>query len=127
VLDRLATQGANAWWSTCTTLADQIERHVASRKAPQIVISDERTKLLNTGGGVVKALPKLGAEPFFHINSDTIWIDGVRPNLERLAEAFDRTAWMRCCCSRPPTTASLFGARRFSHGRGWAADETPGI
>ena len=66
-----------------------IERHLAGRKTPQIVISDERAKLLNTGGGVVAALGMLGTEPFIHVNSDTIWIDGVKPNLERLAEAFD--------------------------------------
>ena len=63
-------------------LADQIERHLASRKKPQIVISDERAKLLDTGGGVVKALAELGRAPFFHVNSDTIWIDGVKPNLD---------------------------------------------
>jgi len=89
VLDRLSAQGVERAVVNVHYLANLIERHVASRQAPQIVISDERAKLLNTGGGVVKALPKLGAEPFFHINSDTIWIDGVRPNLERLAEAFD--------------------------------------
>jgi MurNAc alpha-1-phosphate uridylyltransferase len=89
VLDRLAAAGVERAVVNVHYLADQIERHVAARKAPQIVISDERAKLLNTGGGVVKALPKIGAEPFFHINSDTIWIDGVKPNLERLAEAFD--------------------------------------
>src|SRR5262249_16091989 len=65
----------------------QIERHLAGRKRPEIVISDERSELLGTGGGVVKALPKLGDGPFFHINSDTIWIDGVKPNLARLADA----------------------------------------
>jgi MurNAc alpha-1-phosphate uridylyltransferase len=70
-------------------LADQIERHLAQRQHPQIVISDERNELLGTGGGVVKALPELGAEPFFHVNSDTIWIDGVKPNLGRLAAAFN--------------------------------------
>jgi N-acetyl-alpha-D-muramate 1-phosphate uridylyltransferase len=89
VLDRLADQGVERAVVNVHYLADLIENHLAQRKAPQIVISDERAKLLNTGGGVVKALPKLGTEPFFHINSDTIWIDGVRPNLERLAEAFD--------------------------------------
>lgn len=89
VLDRLAAQGVERVVVNVHYLADLVERHVASRTAPQIVISDERAKLLDTGGGVVKALPKLGAAPFFHINSDTIWIDGVRPNLERLAEAFD--------------------------------------
>ena len=89
VLDRLAAAGVARAVINVHYLADQIEKHVASRKAPQIVISDERTKLLNTGGGVVKALPTIGTEPFFHINSDTIWIDGVRPNLERLVDEFD--------------------------------------
>lgn len=89
VLDRLAAAGVERAVVNVHYLADQIERHVASRKAPQIAISDERGKLLDTGGGVVKALPKLGPSPFFHINSDTIWIDGVEPNLTRLAEAFD--------------------------------------
>jgi MurNAc alpha-1-phosphate uridylyltransferase len=70
-------------------LADQIERHLAQRRQPKIVISDERSELLGTGGGVVNALPELGDGPFFHVNSDTIWIDGVKPNLARLAEAFD--------------------------------------
>jgi MurNAc alpha-1-phosphate uridylyltransferase len=70
-------------------LADQIAQHLAARTRPQIVISDERGLLLDTGGGVVKALPELGEAPFYHLNSDTIWIDGVKPNLTRLAEAFD--------------------------------------
>ena len=88
VLDRLAEQGVECAVVNVHHLADQIERHLAQRQHPQIVISDERNELLGTGGGVVKALPKLGAEPFFHVNSDTLWIDGVKPNLERLAAAF---------------------------------------
>ena len=89
VLDRLAEQGVECAVVNVHHLADQIERHLAQRQHPQIVISDERNELLGTGGGVVKALPKLGAEPFFHVNSDTIWIDGVKPNLGRLAAAFN--------------------------------------
>jgi len=89
VLDRLAAASVERAVVNVHYLADQIERHVAGRKAPRVTISDERETLLDTGGGVVKALGALGGEPFFHINSDTIWIDGVRPNLERLAEAFD--------------------------------------
>ena len=60
-----------------------------ARKRPHVIISDERNEVLGTGGGVVKALPLLGEAPFFHLNADTLWIDGVRPNLTRLAEAFD--------------------------------------
>jgi MurNAc alpha-1-phosphate uridylyltransferase len=89
VLDRLATAGVEHAVVNVHYLADQIERHLADRSAPRIVISDERQALLDTGGGVVKALPALGGAPFFHVNSDTIWLDGVTPNLDRLAEAFD--------------------------------------
>ena len=89
VLDRLAEQGVERAVVNVHHLADQIERHLAARQRPKIVIADERRELLGTGGGVVGALPELGQAPFFHINSDTIWIDGVQPNLGRLAAAFD--------------------------------------
>jgi MurNAc alpha-1-phosphate uridylyltransferase len=89
VLDRLAEAGAERAVVNVHHLADQIERHLASRRRPRIAISDERAELLGTGGGVIKALPELGDGPFFHVNSDTIWIDGVAPNLTRLANAFD--------------------------------------
>jgi N-acetyl-alpha-D-muramate 1-phosphate uridylyltransferase len=89
VLDRLAAAGVEIAVVNVHYLAGQIERHLAARRAPRIVISDERAALLDTGGGVVKALPGLGAAPFFHLNADTIWIDGVKPNLVRLAEIFD--------------------------------------
>jgi MurNAc alpha-1-phosphate uridylyltransferase len=90
VLDRLAAAGVERAVVNVHYLADMIERHLKDRTKPRIVISDERENLLDTGGGVVKALGAIGQEPFFHVNSDTIWIDGVKPNLERLAEAFDR-------------------------------------
>ncbi|MFL6796515.1 MAG: nucleotidyltransferase family protein [Xanthobacteraceae bacterium] len=88
VLDRLAEQGVERAIVNVHHLADQIERHLAGRRNPPITISDERGELLGTAGGVIKALPELGDAPFFHVNSDTIWIDGVRPNLARLADAF---------------------------------------
>jgi MurNAc alpha-1-phosphate uridylyltransferase len=88
-LDRLAEEGVERAVVNVHHLADQIERHLAHRQRPKIVISDERGELLGTGGGVVKALPELGDGPFFHVNSDTIWIDGVQPNLRRLAAGFD--------------------------------------
>ena len=70
------------------------------------MISDERDELLGTGGGVVKALPQLGEGPFFHVNSDTIWIDGVKPNLGRLAAAFD-PARMDALLLLAPTASSI--------------------
>ncbi len=89
VLDRLAAAGIEIAVVNVHHFADQLEQHLAVRKRPKIVISDERANVLGTGGGVVKALPLLGPAPFFHVNSDTLWIDGVKPNLERLAAAFD--------------------------------------
>jgi N-acetyl-alpha-D-muramate 1-phosphate uridylyltransferase len=89
VLDRLADAGVERAVVNVHHLADQLEQHLAQRQRPEIVISDEREELLGTAGGVVKALPELGNAPFFHVNSDTIWIDGVTPNLRRLAAAFD--------------------------------------
>ena len=88
VLDRLAAAGVERAVVNVHHLADQIEQHLRGRARPQIVISDERHEILGTGGGVVKALPELGDAPFFLVNSDTIWIDGVKPNLMRLAAAF---------------------------------------
>jgi MurNAc alpha-1-phosphate uridylyltransferase len=89
VLDRLADVGVTTAVVNVHHMADAIEAHLKGRTRPKIVISDERGELLNTGGGVAKALTLLGDAPFFHVNSDTIWIEGVMPNLSRLAAQFD--------------------------------------
>ena len=89
VLDKLADAGVTQAVVNVHHRADQIEAHVKGRARPRIVISDERGELLDTGGGIVKALPHLGTAPFFHMNSDTVWIEGVTPNLSRLAAQFD--------------------------------------
>src|SRR5947207_6012349 len=110
-LDRLADAGVERAVVNVHHLADEIERHLASRRRPAIVISDERAELLGTAGGVLKALPELGEVPFFHINSDTIWIDGVKPNLMRLAAAFE-AARMDALLLLAPTTSSIgYGGR----------------
>jgi MurNAc alpha-1-phosphate uridylyltransferase len=111
VLDRLADAGVERAVVNVHYLADAIERHLAGRRAPAIVISDERTEVLETGGGVVKALPLLGPAPFFLINSDTIWIDSVTPNLVRLAEAFDPDRMDALLLLAPTTTSIGYGGR----------------
>src|ERR1044072_8746671 len=87
VLDKLAEGGVREAVVNVHYLPDQIIDHVAARAAPRVTISDERDVVLGTGGGVVKALPLLGEAPFFHVNADTLWIDGVRPNMAPLAGA----------------------------------------
>jgi MurNAc alpha-1-phosphate uridylyltransferase len=111
MLDRLADAGVETAVVNVHYLADQIERHVAARKKPRIVISDERAQILGTGGGVVKAISHLGHAPFFHVNSDSIWIEGVTPNLTRLADAFDPAA-MDALLLLAPTAGSIgYGGR----------------
>ncbi|MGD0721337.1 MAG: nucleotidyltransferase family protein [Roseiarcus sp.] len=88
-LDRFALAGVERAIVNVHWLADQIEAHLAGRAAPSIVISDERARLLDQGGGIRKALPALGASPFFLCNTDAFWIEGPRSNLARLAAAFD--------------------------------------
>jgi MurNAc alpha-1-phosphate uridylyltransferase len=92
VLDRLADAGVERAVVNVHHFAEQIERHLAQRKRPRIVISDERGLLLGTGGGVLKTLAELGGAPFFHVNSDTLWIEGATPNLTRLAAAYEPAA-----------------------------------
>jgi MurNAc alpha-1-phosphate uridylyltransferase len=111
MLDRLADAGVEIAVVNVHYLAEQIERHVVTRKTPRIVISDERGQILGTGGGVVKALPQLGNAPFFHVNSDSIWIEGVTPNLTRLATAFDATT-MDALLLLAPTAGSVGYAGR---------------
>jgi N-acetyl-alpha-D-muramate 1-phosphate uridylyltransferase len=89
VLDRMAAVEVETAVVNVHHFADQMEQHLRPRRAPKIIISDEREALLGTGGAIVKALPHLGNVPFLLGNSDSIWIDSVKPNLERLAAAFD--------------------------------------
>ncbi|MCW5690658.1 MAG: nucleotidyltransferase family protein [Pseudolabrys sp.] len=111
VLDRLADAGVEQAIVNVHYLGDQIVAHTASRRHPMVVISDERDALLDTGGGVVKAMPLIGDAPFYHINSDTIWIDGVTPNLTRLADSFDAAA-MDALLLLAPTAGSIGYAGR---------------
>ncbi len=57
-------------------LAEQIEEWADHISQPQIIISNERDAILDTGGGIARALPLLGADPFFVLNSDSFWLDG---------------------------------------------------
>jgi len=106
VLDRLTDVGVECAVVNVHHQADALERHLAARKRPRIVISDERDALLGTGGGIANALPKLGDAPFFLANSDTVWLDGVKPNLVRLADAFD-PATMDALLLVAPTAGSI--------------------
>lgn len=89
VLDRVAAAGIKRAVVNVHYEADQIEAHLAKRTKPKIVISDERGLLLDTGGGIAKALPLIGDAPFIVHNSDSVWIEGMGSNLARLLAAWD--------------------------------------
>ena len=104
VLDRLAAAGVEEAVVNTHHLADMVEAHVAHRAHPRIRISRERV-LLETGGGVARALPHLGADPFFVLNSDTILIDGTAPALACLAAAWDEARMDALLLLCPPERA----------------------
>ncbi|TXT48486.1 MAG: nucleotidyltransferase [Methylocystaceae bacterium] len=87
-------------------LADQIETHLATRARPRVVISDERRLLLDQGGGIKKALPLIGNDPFFVCNTDAFWIDAARSNVLALADAFD-PEMMDAALLLAPTSGSV--------------------
>lgn len=76
VLDRLAEAGVQRAVVNVHWFADRLEAHLKARgRGPEIVISDERAELLETGGGLQKARPLLGDDPVFVANIDSVWID----------------------------------------------------
>ncbi|MGE5539180.1 MAG: nucleotidyltransferase family protein [Gemmatimonas sp.] len=91
-LDALATVGVAEAVVNGHYLREQIAASLAERSRaglpPHTMLSDEEV-LLDTGGGIKKALPLLGSAPFLAINADIVWQDGARPALQRLADAFD--------------------------------------
>lgn len=88
-LERLRDAGVEEAVVNVHYKADMLEDHLRGVERPNIIISDEREELLETGGGLVQALPYLGSEPFFMVNTDSLWIEGARPSLERLRRSWD--------------------------------------
>ena len=105
-LDRLVDAGVEIAVVNVHHLADRLVAHMEPRRRPKVAISDERARLMETGGGVVQALPLLGNDPFLLLNSDSFWIEGPRPNLAALAEAW-RSDRMDALLMLAPTVAAI--------------------
>lgn len=90
-IDRLEAAGIEEVVVNLHYMADMLEAHLSKRESPRIAFSDERDALLETGGGVRRALPHFGDEPFFVVNSDALWIDPPdgKDNLRAMMDAFD--------------------------------------
>ncbi len=90
VFDRLAAAGVTRAVVNVHYLADTLEAHLRERgDGIELILSDERAQLMETGGGLAKALPLLGAAPLFVVNSDNLWVDGPVDTLKQLAARWD--------------------------------------
>jgi MurNAc alpha-1-phosphate uridylyltransferase len=72
-------------------MGDQIAAHIAKRNDATFIISDETDTLLDSGGGIYKAISHFKGEPFFHANADTMWVEGVTHALDRLKARWDES------------------------------------
>jgi N-acetyl-alpha-D-muramate 1-phosphate uridylyltransferase len=88
VIDRLVQGGVNFIVVNVHYKADQLIAHLEQRRARdkhvEIRISNETGGILDTGGGIAKALPDFAGEPFFTYNSDSIWVEGMGSALARM-------------------------------------------
>ena len=92
VLEKLRIAGVRKIVVNVHYLADSIEAHLLSRAdGLEVVISDERGQLMETGGGLVKAAPLIDCDPFLALNSDNLWVDGPADTLKLLASQWDDT------------------------------------
>lgn len=105
ILDHLADAGVATAVVNVHHLADQLRGHLAARAKPRIVMSDETEALLETGGGVTKALPLLGPRPFLVLNGDVLWQDGATPTLVDLARFWRDDAMDALLLLHPTSTA----------------------
>ncbi|MDB5672031.1 MAG: nucleotidyltransferase family protein [Alphaproteobacteria bacterium] len=89
-LDRLRAAGVRKAVVNVHYLADALEAHLNNQvQGIEIIVSDERDELMETGGGLVRALPLIDADPFLAINSDNLWVDGPVDSLKLLASSWD--------------------------------------
>lgn len=120
VLDLLVNAGVTRAAVNVHHFADQMEAHLAQRAAPEIVISDERNTLMNSGGGLVKGLKLLPDGPALVMNADLFWVGedaGEPSNLQRLAGFFDPERMdMALLCVRDEDTTGHNGKKDFSLG-----------
>ncbi len=90
VLEKLCAAGVKKVVVNVHYLADAVEAHLVSRRhGLDVIISDERRLLMETGGGLVQAEPLIDSDPFLSVNSDNLWIDGPADTLKLLASHWD--------------------------------------
>jgi MurNAc alpha-1-phosphate uridylyltransferase len=108
ILDRLEAAGVERVVVNVHAFADQMEAHLGRRRSPEIIISDERAELLETGGGLKQARRALGEDPIWVANSDYVWSEGRDDPLAMVAEAWDPARMDACLIVVPKARTSGF-------------------
>ncbi len=91
-LDRLVAAGVTMAVVNIHYMADMVKAHLAKRHDIEIRYSEETDALLGTGGGVLKAMSYFNGEPFYVMNSDTVWVEGIGHALDRMVARWDPDA-----------------------------------
>ena len=108
ILDRLEAAGVTRAVVNAHAFADQMEDHLARRRSPEILISDERAMLLETGGGLKRARSMLGEAPIWVANSDYVWMEGRDDALQLVASAWDPARMDACLIVVPKARTGGF-------------------
>lgn len=108
ILDRLEAAGVERAVVNVHAFADQMEAHLARRSSPEILISDERALLLETGGGLKQARGMLGEAPIWVANSDYVWREGHDDALGLVAQAWDPARMDACLIVAPKARTGGF-------------------
>ena len=115
-LDRLRAAGVGHAVVNVHYLADSLEAHLArTDQGMRVSISDERAQLLETGGGLVHALPLIDSDPFLVVNSDNLWVDGPADSLRMLASHWDDARMDALLLLVPLSRANSHGGRGDFH------------
>jgi MurNAc alpha-1-phosphate uridylyltransferase len=116
VLDHIRAAGIGRVVVNVHYLADAVEAHLGARdQGLDLRISNERGRLMETGGGVVQALPLIDADPFLIVNSDNLWIDGPVDAIKLLAQRWDADAMDALLLVVPLARAACHGGRGDFH------------
>jgi len=110
-IDRLIQTGVKMIVVNVHHHADMLKAHLAKRKDVEIRISDESDQLMDSGGGIAKALHHFEGEPFFTHNSDSIWVEGTGHALERLKARWNPDAMDSLMLLSPTVTAVCYEGR----------------
>jgi MurNAc alpha-1-phosphate uridylyltransferase len=111
VIDRLIAVGVKTIVVNVHYMADRIVTHLQKRKDAQFIISDETDAMLDSGGGILKALHIFKGEPFFHANADTVWVEGASRALPRLMDAWEPKRMDALMLLAPTVTTVCYDGR----------------